>query len=85
MFKLEEIQPGYVVELNHETLCMVTYNSFNELCLSGPDTWSDLNLFNDKLESYSNKITKIYGRASTWFAYELTTNSRQLLWERDDV
>lgn len=88
LFSSDEIKPGMIVEISQHdktiSLGMVTYGIDNCLCISGPSYWAPLNTFNRILlcTHTGDVITKVYSQASNRLAYTLSTEGRQLLWDR---
>ena len=91
MFKLEDIKPGYLLELSDKkksVYATVTYSRFGRLCYSSPDEWGLIENF-DENEFYhianpEFKIMKVYGWAYNYAAYDRSPEDRPLLWERKE-
>lgn len=83
MFKKGNIKVGYVLELNNseDHLVMVLPGKCST-CISGTYDWWDFDEFEEDLVYKDSYITKIYGFATNDAAYKLSTEDRELLWER---
>lgn len=83
MFKREDIKVGYVLELDNseDHLVMVLPGKYST-CISGMHDWWDLDEFGEDLVYSDSPITKIYGFAVNDTAHKLSTEDRELLWER---
>lgn len=88
LFSSDDIKPGMIVEVSRRdkttSLGMITFGNDNCLCISGPSYWAPLNTFNRVLllTHTGDVITKVYSQASNRLAYTLSTEGRQLLWDR---
>lgn len=87
IFSSDDVKPGMIVEISHcntLSLGMVTYGDNNRLCISGPNYWAPLDVFNRVLliTHTGTAITKVYSQAPSQHAYTLSTKGRQLLWDR---
>ncbi len=93
-FKREDLKAGMVCEveeLGKRSLAMVTYNKSYKLCLSGTDMWRDLETIDADDLTYTsafgstvNKVIKVYSRTTNRRAHKLSTDGRELLWERKE-
>lgn len=87
--KKSDLKVGYVVKLRNGNLCMILPNSYDELCLSGPDDWKPVSEFWDDLTNRLNSakdIIEVYGRShSNHHAHVVSECSRDLLWQRSEA
>lgn len=74
-----------VEEHGHRELVMITYNKYGELCYSGATIWGGLDRVENETLTYGggkNKFMKVYDRSTNRNAFKLSTDNRNLLWER---
>lgn len=88
IFKKEDLKAGMVVELenNKENFLAMIYPYNDELCISCKETWFPIrHIDNNLINCGHSKINKVYSVANTPMrACELSTEGRQLLWERKE-
>lgn len=91
MFKLEDIKPGHLLELNDgkkKIYATVTYGRSGSLCYSSPEEWGLIENFDvDEFYHIANpkfKIIKVYGWAHNSAAYDRSPEDRPVLWERKE-
>ena len=67
-------------------LVMITRNRWGDLCMSGKTIYGDLSKVDEKTLTYGgkHKFLKVYDRGNNANAYKLSTQSRALLWEREE-
>ena len=89
-FTKSDLQVGYVVEItdkeNSKTFLMKVENGRKGECLSGKEAWFPFDNLKENMiyKSYYCEyvVTKIYGFATNNSAWKLSTEDRDLLWER---
>ena len=89
-FTKSDLQVGYVVEItdkeNSKTFLMKVENGKEGECLSGEKAWFPIDKLKENMiykSDFNNYVvTKIYGFATNINAWKVSTNSRELLWER---
>jgi hypothetical protein len=86
----KDLKVGMVCEVEehgHRELVMITYNKYGELCYSGATIWGGLDRVENETLTYScgqNKFMKVYDRSTNRNAFKLSTDNRNLLWERPE-
>lgn len=88
MFTKDDLKVGYVLEFNNDPnhLAVVIPNADGEICISGPKDWFPLESVPNDLDYMGSTATKVFGRShANSRAYKLSTESRDLLWERNAV
>lgn len=86
MFKKEDIEPGYLLEIEKNGiryLAIVTYGTNGCLCYSSECVWGPISYLSDKLYNGKSRIMKVYGYASNCSAYKIDACCRPLLWDRE--
>lgn len=89
LYNPAELKDGYVLEItNHNKgsyAAMVFTNVYGELCVSTEDQWFNISSLDTKtLSDDFRQIDKIYDRTNTHESHMVSTNHRELLWERND-
>lgn len=89
-FTKSDLQVGYVVEVadkeNNKTFLMKVENGKEGKCLSSKEAWFPIDNLKENMiyKSVFNNyvVTKIYGFSTNINAWKVSTDSRDLLWER---
>lgn len=70
---------------NVESLAIVTFNNKDEICISGPSFYCDINdMKQESMESSLGGyvVERVYSRGHNRLAYKLDIGGRTLLWSR---
>lgn len=85
MFKLDDIQDGYLLELkmNNQTYFVQVYHDkHDELCGSSGELFLNLSNLREFASCDGNDIVRIYGRAPGHMTYKSSKAGRDILWDR---
>lgn len=81
--EVEDLKIGYVLEMKDGNFAMVLPTDGYQLCVSGEGTWFPLERFDEDLCYDTSKVVKVWGLTTPRLARHITSENRDLLWERE--